>query len=226
MSTVAEIPPLTEVSAVKLRRFFINVAKTGKPGQQLKWWAEKYLEPRFASCASPRTQAMTDGEACLLSRNQAMHDHAPYLRNGMKQDTDILQEYFIPQQNFVPFVDAMRAVFMKYNVTVINAGVRVIHPENMFLNYATEDMFAFVLYLNQQITPQERKRMAIVTRALTDHAIELSGKPYLTYQLYFTNEQLHAAYPMIDQFFDQKKIYDPQERFVNKLYSQYSTSIQ
>ena len=53
---------------------------------------------------------MKDGEACLVSRNAPMHDSVKYLKNNIKNDTDILQEYFIPRDQFVPFVDGLRQI--------------------------------------------------------------------------------------------------------------------
>ena len=77
---------------------------------RLKWFAEKHIEPLLESCTVSRNQAMGEGEACLVSRNEPMHDSVPYLRNDLPDETDILHEYFIPQDRFVPFVDGLREI--------------------------------------------------------------------------------------------------------------------
>src|SRR3989344_5136709 len=100
-----EMPPLSERSNVALKRFFLNLGKTGSMGRQIKWWAEKYLQPHFESCTVSRNNAMGEAEACLVSRNQEMHESGKFLRNDLKNDTDILQEYFIPRDQFIAFVD-------------------------------------------------------------------------------------------------------------------------
>jgi hypothetical protein len=43
----------------------------------------------------------------------------------------------------------------------------------------------------------------------------------LPYQLYYSQEQLHKAYPEVDDFFAVKKKYDPSEIFMNKWYEKY-----
>ena len=74
----AEIPPLGEVGNIKLRRLLLNFAKLGEWPMRLKWFMEKDVEPMFTSCTINRNQAMTDGEACLVSRNEPMHDSVKY----------------------------------------------------------------------------------------------------------------------------------------------------
>ena len=93
----AERPPLGEVAATRSRRLFVNLAKRGSWWRSLKWWAEKNLEHRFETCTVTRAQAMGDGEACLVSRNDPMHDSVAYLRNNLPAETDILHEYFVPR---------------------------------------------------------------------------------------------------------------------------------
>lgn len=221
---IGEIPPLQERTNVELKRFFLNLGKTGTLGRQIRYWAEKYLQPRFESCSVSRNDAMGEGEACLVSRNQEMHDTGRFLRNNLKSDTDILQEYFIPRDKFIPFVDGMRDILEKNKAVVLNSGIRVVNKEDIFLNYATEDMFAMVLYLNQRTTVEENQKMEKLTKELVDLAISLSGKPYLPYQLYFTEEQLHKAYPNLDQFFSNKRKYDPNLILMNSFYAKYSNT--
>jgi FAD/FMN-containing dehydrogenase len=165
---------------------------------------------------------MKDGEACLVSRNEPMHDSVTYLKNNLKNDTDILQEYFIPRDQFVPFVDGLRKVLRDNNANLLNASVRVVHQEDNLLNYAPADMFAVVLYLNQATTPEANERMATTTRQIIDLAISVKGTFFLPYQLYFTPEQLRAAYPEIDSFFAAKRRYDPDLLLTNTFYERYS----
>ena len=94
---------LARSAATRSRRLFVNLAKRGAGRRSLKWWAEKHLERRFETCTVTRAQAMGDGEACLVTRNDPMHDSRAYLRNNLPAETDILHEYFVPR-------DAARAV--------------------------------------------------------------------------------------------------------------------
>ncbi len=215
------IPPLGEVSNTKLRRFVLNFSKRGDLPMRIKWFAEKHVEPRLESCTVTRAQAQGDGEACLVSRNEPMHDSVHYLKNNLPNDTDILQEYFIPRTQFVDFVDGLRTMLHRHEANLLNASVRVVHPEDNFLNYAPEAMFAMVLYLNQPTTAAGNEAMHSLTSDLIDLTIARGGTFFLPYQLAYSPAQLHVAYPMAAEFFAAKRRYDPQELFTSTFYEKY-----
>lgn len=218
----AEIPPLTEVESVKLRRLVLNLSKQGPLFMRLKWWAEKYIEPRLESCAVSRNQAMKDGEACLTPRNQPMHDSVKYLQNDLKGETDILHEYFIPRENFTPFIDGMRQILQDNEANLLNASVRVVHEEDNSLNYAPTDMFSIVLYINQQTDTAGNEQMRRITTELIDLTLEQGGRFFLPYQLHYTDQQLAQSYPEIADFFIAKKEYDPDLMLTNTFYNKYA----
>lgn len=217
-----EVPPLGEVSGVKLRRFIFNFAKLGSLPRHLKWLAEKYIEPMLEDCPISRNQALGEGEACLVSRNSPMHDSVPYLRNNLKNDTDILQEYFIPRDKFVSYIDEMRKIILENGVNVLNVSVRIVDKENNFLNYAPEDVFSVVLYINQKTDEKANEQMKKINQELIDLTVRNGGTFFLPYQLHYSVEQLEQSYPNIKAFFDAKKIYDPNTVLTNTFYEKYS----
>lgn len=221
-NSAGEIPPLGEVSRVKLRRLLFNLSKQGALSMRLKWFAEKYIEPKLESCLVSRNQALGEGEACLVTRNQPMHDSVRYLKNDLKGETDILQEYFIPRDRFMAFVDGMRKILRDDRANLLNASVRVVHQEDNFLNYAPTDMFAFVLYLNQTTDEEGNERMGKLTRDLIDLTSDLGGRFFLPYQLHYSGEQLQRSYPEIKDFFEDKRRYDPTIMLTNTFYEKYS----
>lgn len=216
------LPLLQERSQVKVRRFILNLAKTGSLGKEIEWLSAKYVEPYFQSCYKSRNQAMSEPEGCLISRNQLMHDSDKYLNNDLKNDTDILQEYFFPRSEFISFIDGVRKILERNQTNVINASIRVVNKEDIMLNYAPEDMFALVLYINQKVTPEENVKMEKTTRELINYARKMNGTFYLPYQLYYSKDQLKDSYPNIDSFFALKRQTDPNERFVNSFYLKYA----
>lgn len=222
---IGERPALGEVGAVKLRRLLVNLSKHGHAMRSLKWWSEKNLEHRFEACTITRAQAMADGEACLVSRNDPMHDSVPYLYNNLKGETDILHEYFVPRDRILPFVAAMREVFARRNTNLINASIRAVEKEDNALSYAPERAFSVVLYINQKATPAGDAEM----KALTSELIELThaqgGRFFLPYQLHYTPEQLKTSYPEIGAFFAAKRKWDPGLLFRNSWYDRYAEAV-
>ena len=216
-------PPLKEVSSVKLRRLTINLSKLGWFPMELKWFTEKYIEPKMESCEISRTQAMTTGEGCLVARNEPMHDSVPYLKNSLKNDTDILHEYFIPRDNLMPFLAGMRDIFKKESTNILNISIRVLHKEDIALNYAPQDAFSVVLYINQTTDDAGNAKMKRVTRDLIDLTTANGGRFFLPYQLHYTKEQLRQSYPEIDDFFAKKRAIDPDGMFTNTWYETYGT---
>lgn len=220
----AVIEPLGEVAATKLRRFVLNFSKLGNIPMRIKWAAEKNLEPLMESCSVTRAQVQAEGEACLVSRNQPMHDSVTYLQNNLKGETDILHEYFIPRDQFVPFVDGLRTIVTEHGVNLLNASVRVVHREENFLTYAPNDAFSVVLYINQRMDEAGNAKMRTVTQALIDLTTSFNGRFFLPYQLHYTPEQLEQSYPEIRAFFAAKRQYDPDLLLTNTWYEKYAPS--
>jgi len=220
------IPPLGEVRAVRLRRLVFNLSKYGGIAMRLKWLAEKHVEPRLESCPVSRNQALGEGEACLMPRNQPMHDSVRYLKNDRVAETDILQEYYVPRARLVEFVDSLRRVLTDSRARLLNASIRVVHREDNVLTYAPADMFAVVLYLNQTTDAAGNARMGRLTRELIDLAAGLGGTFFLPYQLHYSPEQLERSYPMIRAFFAAKRRYDPEGLLTNVWYERYAPALQ
>ena len=100
---------------------------------------------------------------------------------------------------------------------MLNITVRYV-PENneAFLSYAKDDMFALVFLINQGISEKNIEKTGEVVREIIDLALELDGSYYLPYYHYPTKEQMSTAYPTAEEFFQKKKEYDPEERFMNQ----------
>jgi FAD/FMN-containing dehydrogenase len=218
-ATGVSIPPLAEVEGVGLRRLVFNLSKLGNLPMRMKWWAEKHVEPMLESCPAGKSNG------CLVSRNDPMHDSVPYLMNRLSGETDILQEYFVPRAQLVPFVDGLRRIALANEANLLNASIRVVHKEDNFLNYAPTDMFAVVLYVNQKTDEEGTRRMTQFTRELIDLTIESGGRFFLPYQLHYTPDQLRRSYPEIEAFFKAKDAYDPHHLLTNTFYNKYAPQI-
>lgn len=210
-----DMPGLGAPGAVGIKRLIMNLAKRGGLFQTLKWHAEKSLEPLVESCTVPRTAAMGEGEACLVSRNNPMHDSVPYLFNDLPEETDILHEYFIPRAAYNDFIAASRAVLAGQALPILNASVRIVDREDVALSYANEPAFSLVLYVNQPTTEEGNTRMRALTRAMIDVTLDHGGRFFLPYQIHYTGAQLLRSYPELPSFLAAKLRHDPGELFTS-----------
>ncbi|WP_246730329.1 FAD-binding oxidoreductase [Nitratireductor mangrovi] len=213
-----DMPALGAPGSVWLKRLIMNLAKRGDLFQRFKWFAEKNLEPEFEACTVPRTAAMGEGEACLVSRNNPMHDSVPYLFNDLGDETDILHEYFVPRAEYNGFIDDARAILAAQELPVLNASVRVVDGEDIALSYAREPAFSLVLYINQSADEAGNAAMRKLTRDLIDLTLRHRGRFFLPYQLHYTKEQLLKSYPELPLFLANKRAYDPEELLTSTFY--------
>ncbi len=157
----------------------------------------------------------------IITRNQAMRPPVKCLTNNSSYTTDILQEYFVPLDQFVNFTQALQEISQKENINLLNVTIRYVPKDtSSYLPYAQENSFAFVLYINQKFA--ETPKAIRSTQQLIDAALSCRGTYYLPYQLYATKEQFQATYPTMPFLLQQKQIHDPQTAFSNTFYQAYA----
>jgi hypothetical protein len=136
--------------------------------------------------------------------------------------TYVLQEYFIPVDQFDAFVPRLANIFQKHSVNVINVSIRHALPDpGTMLAWAPKEVFSFVVYYKQGMTEAEKSKVARWTRELIDEALAVGGTYYLPYQIHAKPEQFRKAYPGHRKFFELKKQFDPTYKFRNKLWDAY-----
>jgi FAD/FMN-containing dehydrogenase len=204
---------LAEEAHVVRDKFLFGLSRRFDWAKSLRWSLQKKLEP-------------TLDDSNFVSRNNAMRPPvAPieFLEYRSRQDTDILQEYFVPVEGFVPFMDRFREILVAAEANVLSVTVRHTTPDSTaVLSYAPGGAaFAIVLLSNVGLSAEAQARAQAVTRQLVEAALDRGGTYYLTYQLYPTPEQLHRAYPAARRAFDRKRFYDPAETFTNQFYERY-----
>lgn len=204
---------LTEEAHVWRDRFFLGLSRRYDWAKSLRWSLQKRVE-------------LGAGEARVMSRNNAMRPPlAPLelLQYRSGHDTDIIQEYFVPIERFVPFMDRFREILVAGRMNVLSSTVRYVAPHSTpVLAYAPDkDVFAIIQMSNVELSPEGQAHAAEVTRQLVDAAIDNGGTYYLTYQLYPTPEQLYRAYPRAGTAFERKRFYDPTELFSSQFYERY-----
>lgn len=156
-------------------------------------------------------------------RNYETGDDVSVL-DPLAQDKSIflLQEYFIPVENFNSFVPKMANILQQHQVNVFNISIRHALPDSeSLLSWAQKEVFAFVIYYEQGKSEADKKDVYQWTSKLIDAALEESGSYYLPYQIIATLDQFLKAYPRSEQYFDLKRLIDPTYKFKNKLLERY-----
>ncbi len=204
---------LTEEAHVWRDRFFLGLSRRFDWAKALRWSLQKRVE-------------LGAGESRLVSRNNAMRPPlAPLelLQYRSSHDTDIIQEYYVPVENFVPFMDRFREILVRGRMNVLSSTVRYVAPNGTpVLAYAPHrEAFAIIQMSNVGLSAEAQAHAQAVTRQLVEAAIQNGGTYYLTYQLYPSPEQLHRAYPNAQRAFERKRFYDPEERFTSQFYEAY-----
>ena len=190
-------------------RYFFDLSRQHGWGKRLRWALQKRLE-------YPRADA-------VRTRNNIFRSPIRRIEHYSPDDTDILQEYFVPRQHFIAFINDLRDIVERRRVNLLDATVRYVEAnDEAFLNYSSRQMLAVVLYMNVKTSATGLSRSSETTREIIDLALREDGTFYLPYVLDYDKSQLSRAYPMVGEFFTAKKRYDPSEVFSSKFYSRYS----
>ncbi|TMU88392.1 FAD-binding oxidoreductase [Bacillus sp. BHET2] len=204
----SDLNQLKEDKLTFLTKFLLGLSRDFEWGKNVFWGMQKSFFQK------------QDGK--LVTRNNAMRSESDFLEYEAKNDTDILQEYFIPVDEYEEYIDELREFLSEQDLNLINITVRYVsHNEEAVLSYAKEDMFALVLLINQGKSEEEIKKTGNTIRGMIDISLQHEGSYYLPYYEYPTVEQMKEAYPNTDEFFDMKKQLDPEERFMNLFYERY-----
>lgn len=201
------ITPLKLEPLIKIKRLIFNMSRKSYIGREIKWWSEKHLLPLVEEFPS--------------SRNQILYRSYAYIKNNLRNNTDLLQEYFIPKQHILEFISGLRITLLKHSVITRNVEIRIVHQESILLDYAKGDRLAVVLYLNQDVNEQDNRNIQSVHSELIKLAQGLGGSFYLPYQLNATKEEVLKSYPEFDEFLKLKKKCDPDLIITSKFYEKY-----
>lgn len=202
-------PPLSAVGYNGLRRAVYRAQIGSDAGKGLRWTAEKRLSESIGGLR--------------VSRNQLLNEPAEVYREQNADRTDVLHEYFVPNDKLAEFLERAREIVPRHpRADLMNVTVRhVLEDRDAFLRYADREMLALVMLFNLERTADADASSEPLTRELVDAALACGGRYYLPYRLHPTPEQFRRAYPMAGAFFAQKRAHDPGELFWNQFYAKY-----
>lgn len=206
--------PLTNSQALQTPQKFY-------PGQLLAEQALRRISPLHS--LRPSADAKIKQAPTVVWRNYEMSSTVQSLEPLVRfPTTSVLQEYFVPMNQLLPFINTMRIYAAHYDINIINISIRYI-PQNTesMLAYSKQECFSLVFYINIVNTQAGLDEAQIWTRKLIDLALGLQGSYYLPYQLFGTLAQVKSAYPHWDEFIALKQQYDPTNKFSNSLLKKY-----
>ncbi|RIW29268.1 FAD-binding oxidoreductase [Bacillus salacetis] len=189
-------------------KFMLGVSRKTDWGKNLFWdMQETYF---------------TGKDGGRITRNNAMRSESKFMEYESSKDTDVLQEYFVPVDEFTSYIDDMREALKGEDLNLINITIRYVEEnEDAVLSYAKEDMFALVLLINQKKSIDGEAETERVIRKMLDVTLNHNGSYYLPYYSYPSRKQMNAAYPRTQEFFESKRRLDPEEIFMNHFYEVY-----
>jgi FAD/FMN-containing dehydrogenase len=165
---------------------------------------------------------LTQAPAVKWLNHEASLDAAELEPRTRSMSTYVLQEYFIPESEFLVFAKSMAALLRRHSVEALNISIRHSPADRVSaMPWAQQEVFSFVLYYKQRTWPKARQQVAVWTVELIDLALRHGGRYYLPYQLHARPDQFARAYPESGQLRRTKQLVDPDGKFSNELWRKY-----
>ena len=198
---------------------FVNISKQG-----LNLRRQSRLFNFYSELGEWPFVIMREKLAHTTCRNNAMRHPVKCVEHAATKNTDVLQSYLIPTHSFTDFMAFLKKCAHDKDLKILYALTRYIPKNNeSFLSYTPDNYFEIVLFVNHGITQDEVAHAQAWTQKVINEVLSYGGKFYLPVRLNASYEQLHQAYPQIDEFFIKKRQYDPDELFINYFYKTYTS---
>jgi decaprenylphospho-beta-D-ribofuranose 2-oxidase len=158
-----------------------------------------------------------------ISRNNFLNDSILGLPQSGYFSEYVLQEYFLPYDHVISFIEAFSRLTQKYKINVLNVTARhVLRDTESLLSFSPySDMCALVIYIKLPRTQTAWNNFSAWTQLIIDQIILHKGTYYLPYHLLATPQQFEAIYPGWQHLVEIRQRYDPHALLSNKLYEKY-----
>ena len=154
----------------------------------------------------------------VVWRSYEMSESVNFLAPSTTKVSKILQEYFVPVDQFDTFVNSVRTIALQHQIKILNLSIRHVPKNNgSILSYAPQDSFAFVFYIATDNNENGHEHISTWTNELIDAALKIGGTYYLPYHILASPDQFKQAYPRYLEFVACKQKYDPLNKFQNSL---------
>lgn len=194
---------------VAFPKFFLGLSRYSDWGKNVFWDIQKTYMDKI--------------DGTLETRNNVMRSDSTFMEYESSNRTEVLQEYFIPVNQFTSYIDALRSLLKAVeDFNLLNITIRFVEKnDHAVMSYSKDDMFALVLLINQGTSKREVEKTQDIVQKMIDLTLDHGGSYYLPYYSYPTKQQFQEAYPHAEDFFEMKRLVDPQERFMNLFYEEY-----
>lgn len=207
-SSLSEYSSLKHEDIIAIPKLFLGLSRLSGSGKDMLWDSQKIYHKQI--------------DDTYISRNNVMRSESVFMEYDSTSKTEVLQEYFIPINEFTPYIDDLRETLQEEDLNLLNITIRYVKKNNeAVLSYAKEDMFALVLLINQGTDEESIQKTGDVIRKMIEITLNHGGSYYLPYYQFPTNNQLEEAYPRAQEFFEMKEKYDSDNRFLNLFYEEY-----
>ncbi|SFE34126.1 FAD/FMN-containing dehydrogenase [Bacillus sp. OV194] len=204
--------PLRNDGNVVLPKVLLGTSRYSSWGKELLWKTQKNY--------------FLKQNGKVETRNNVMRSDSEFMEYDSQNRTEILQEYFVPVDEFSSYVDDLKAVLTKEDLNVLNITIRYVDQDQQaMMTYAKKDMFALVWLINQEKSKKGTADTRRVVRKLIKITLDHGGSYYLPYYPFASQSQLERAYPHTQEFFALKRKYDPSEMFMNYFYKEYGDDL-
>lgn len=177
---------------------------------------KNYIEDKTQTAIDLK-QNTTINELLYVSASTLNNIYSPLVKLNI---THILNEYFIPVENFENWMNSIATYFemcKSNDCKLLNITIRFVRYDNIsFLKYAKYDkMFAFVFYFRIVNTTLCENKLKKITYDLVNMCLNNDGTFYLPYKIHYSKAQLLQAYPNFDNFVLYKNKIDKRNIFYN-----------
>jgi decaprenylphospho-beta-D-ribofuranose 2-oxidase len=201
---------IQDMSYLGLRKLIYDLSRSYEWGKVIKWDLQEQFGDNF--------------NENLISRNNLMRADIRIPGDYRSStDTDALQEYFVPVEQYAAFAAGVGKIVKDSDVNLMSVGIRWVPKSSAsVLSYSADsDVFGAIMVINHGTSPAEIAAVETWTRQMIDLAMSLGGTYYLPYAAYATREQAQAAYPRLNEFIAAKEHWDPNHLFMNWFFHNY-----
>jgi FAD/FMN-containing dehydrogenase len=169
----------------------------------------------------------TNGQTYWSDTNQLsayLPNYAQKLQEqiGGEESSLMITEIYVPRSALAGFLAQAGDLLRSNNTLVMYGTVRLIEKdEESFLAWAKQPYACIIFNLLTVHTSAGIERSANSFRGLIDLATARGGSYYLTYHRFARREQVLNCYPQFPKFLEQKRKFDPAERFQSDWYRHY-----